>query len=82
MGKCDCYECTCREAHDHNTCGECHEEKITAPQVISGVMSILFFWHVFFLEILMAKRVQKELTKHPEKLIQAMLEAMTQGGAQ
>jgi hypothetical protein len=76
-----CGGCRCAE------CGQCEcTHAVPQPSFMQKfskiTISIVFFWHIFLLEILAKMKLKKELSKHPEKLVQFMFEAMFNAAAQ
>ena len=66
LSKCNCESCNCEETFD-----ECREPEEIGVEKITAIISILFFWHVLLLEILVIKRIQKELVTNPEKTMES-----------
>jgi hypothetical protein len=81
LGKCGCENCSCKEARDHNTCDECHEShrETIIEKFAKIAFTMIFFWHILLLNILAEKKVEKEIAKHPDLLMKAFLEEMSNG---
>lgn len=74
LGKCGCENCSCREARDDNTCGECHESHKESK--IEKFMRIAFgtilFWHLLLFAILVQKIAIKKVMEYFEEMFNAI----------